>query len=101
MGDLMHDARSKSAIGSLLCQARVFQKPRLLKPPKMFRDLLNHYHNAPNNLCAECGEKPKKSVICLVCGALLCYSENDYTRSRADINPCQRIGRAENMPRKG
>ncbi|CAG5089665.1 Oidioi.mRNA.OKI2018_I69.PAR.g12296.t1.cds [Oikopleura dioica] len=72
---------------AVLLKPVFFNKPQLLKPPKLFRDLLNSCLKTP---CQACGKLPKKSVICLVCGELICYNEHD-NRSQAD-NPCHEAG---------
>jgi len=65
----------KKKVVSILRQPTVFQKPRLLKPPEIFRDLLKHYIKED---CERCKGKPKKSVICLICGSLLCYNDEGH-----------------------
>ena len=75
---------TRSEMMKLIKQPVLFQRPKLLKPPYIFRDLLKYYMKN-DILCCICGKKPKRSAICLVCGALLCYEGGERGK---EPNPC-------------
>ena len=57
------------------------------------------YYMKNDVLCVVCGKKPKRSAICLVCGALVCYEGGDRGK---EPNPCSLANRNtdENQRRK-
>merc|ERR1719285_257534 len=47
----------------------VFSRPRLPTPPSQFSKFLMQYLNVN---CVFCNKKPKKAVVCLICGKVMC-----------------------------
>jgi len=48
--------------------------PTLINLPKNYKNFFSYYRNQK---CKYCNEEPFSPVVCLVCGAICCYKNND------------------------
>ncbi|PIK49589.1 putative E3 ubiquitin-protein ligase UBR3 [Apostichopus japonicus] len=58
---------------SMIMFSPVFNCPRLIRLPKEYSQVFEFYRR---QVCRKCSTKPRKPMICLVCGKLVCWASD-------------------------
>ncbi|PIK35506.1 putative E3 ubiquitin-protein ligase UBR3-lik e [Apostichopus japonicus] len=58
---------------SMIMFSPVFNLPRLIRLPKEYSQVFEFYRR---QVCRKCSTKPRKPMICLVCGKLVCWASD-------------------------
>ncbi|KAK9808772.1 hypothetical protein WJX72_003285 [[Myrmecia] bisecta] len=59
--------------------------PRLVALPDLYQDLYLHFAEA---VCDSCGAEPTEPVLCLLCGAFTCCSDQQCRAAAGGAGPC-------------